>query len=67
MHGRPQIFIPGEGKNFPRGGQKPTFCLKNNEKITFFVRPGGGARAPLDLPCVLPCKHASFAFTGDKN
>jgi hypothetical protein len=28
-------FFPGEGKNFP-GGQKPTFCLKNNQKDTIF-------------------------------
>jgi hypothetical protein len=34
-NGRPQIFFPGEGKNFP-GGQEPTFCLKNDKKILFF-------------------------------
>ncbi len=58
-------FFPGEGKNFPGGGgQEPTFCLKSNEKDTIFPkkvlkhtifgRPGGGARAPLALPCGRP-------------
>ncbi len=43
-------LFPGEGKNFPGGGgQKPTFCLKNNKKDTIF--PGqGGQEPPLPSP-----------------
>ncbi len=54
-------FFPGEGKNFSRGGQEPTFCLKSNKKVPFFQKslktyyflaglggPGGGGKNP---PC----------------
>ncbi len=67
-HGRPQAdFFPG--------GQEPTFCLINNEKDTFFPktsknilflagRGGGGARAPLALPCGRPCYWELLVSSG---
>ncbi len=55
-------FFPGKSKNFPGGGQEPTFCLKNNKKILFqkkskniiflagLGRLGGQEPPPLRMP-----------------
>jgi hypothetical protein len=57
-----QRFFSRGGKNFPGGGQAPTFCLKNNKKDTIFPKKStnilflaglgrpGGQEPPLPSP-----------------
>jgi hypothetical protein len=66
-------FFPGEGKNFPGGARTYFLPKKATSKILFFPKKsknilflaglgrqrGGGARAPLALPCGRSCHQTN--------